>query len=341
MKTKKTFRAAATTLGAAVVLSAIGFAAPAQAAEACWNSEYGPQCRDFGDSATGAAKARAMDHPKFSGVLKPGATLTADRGEWAGASGYTYQWLRSGVVIPGAVTAKYKLSAADTGKTIQLRVTALGGSGFTGAKLANGVETTIASPVVAATNTATYTGKPGITGEAPVVWGTPRVGSTLEAANLGTWSPGFMQVKMQWQANGVDIAGATGSTYTPKAADFGKKITLKVTGSRSGYATVAKSNTSTAVTAGNLQGGYPVLNGSFKVGGTVTVSPGYWGEGSVTPKFTYQWLRDGVAIPGATAAAYKPVSADKGKGLTVKVTGTAAGYLAKTVLNDGGPVKVR
>lgn len=47
---------------------------------------------------------------------------------------------------------------------------------------------------------------------------------------------------------------------------------------------------------------------------------------------TYQWYRSGVAISGATSSTYKLVTADKGTGIKVKVTGTKTGYttVAKT-----------
>jgi hypothetical protein len=48
-------------------------------------------------------------------------------------------------------------------------------------------------------------------------------------------------------------------------------------------------------------------------------------------KYKYQWLRDGKAISGATKATYKLTKADKGKKISVKVTGTKDGYTTKTV----------
>ena len=44
--------------------------------------------------------------------------------------------------------------------------------------------------------------------------------------------------------------------------------------------------------------------------------------------FTYVWMRNGVPISNAAAATYKVRTADKGNGLTVRVTGTQPGYKA-------------
>ena len=40
---------------------------------------------------------------------------------------------------------------------------------------------------------------------------------------------------------------------------------------------------------------------------------------------TYQWLRNGVAIPGATDVDYEVVAADVGKSISLRATGTARG----------------
>jgi serine protease len=41
---------------------------------------------------------------------------------------------------------------------------------------------------------------------------------------------------------------------------------------------------------------------------------------------TYQWLRDGAAIAGATEASYEVVGADLGRTLTVRATSHTSGY---------------
>ena len=68
----------------------------------------------------------------------------------------------------------------------------------------------------------------------------------------------------------------------------------------------------------------PAVSGKAKVGKTLTATPGAYSVPGVT--VSYQWLRAGVSIPGATAATYTPVKADKGRQLSVRVTATKAGY---------------
>lgn len=70
---------------------------------------------------------------------------------------------------------------------------------------------------------------------------------------------------------------------------------------------------------------------------TLGVDPGSWGPQPVT--FTYQWLRDGKAIPGATKDTYALALADEGTTLSVRVTGSKPGYASVSRMSDGlGPI---
>ncbi len=73
----------------------------------------------------------------------------------------------------------------------------------------------------------------------------------------------------------------------------------------------------------------PVVTGTAAVGSLLSCSTGTWtGEAELTPTvgwtlsspFGYQWLRDGVAIAGATANAYALQAGDLGHGLACEVT---------------------
>ena len=62
----------------------------------------------------------------------------------------------------------------------------------------------------------------------PAITGTVAVGQVVSVSN-GTWSGSPASYTYQWQANGVDIAGATVPTYTVQAGDAGKLIGCAVT----------------------------------------------------------------------------------------------------------------
>lgn len=67
----------------------------------------------------------------------------------------------------------------------------------------------------------------------------------------------------------------------------------------------------------------PTVTGSAKVGKTLTAKPGKWEPADVT--LTYQWLRDGAPIEGATAQTYEITADDRGTALSVRVTATQEG----------------
>ncbi|WP_308287726.1 carboxypeptidase regulatory-like domain-containing protein [Cryobacterium sp. 1639] len=266
----------------------------------------------------------ATPTPTIAGTVKVGQTLTAKPGTWAPATvTLKYQWLRAGKAISGATASTYKLVAADAGTTLTVTVTG-SKSGY----------------VTAATTskaTAMITG--GILTAAPVptVSGTTKVGQTL-TAKAGTWAPATVTVTYQWLRSGAAISGATASAYKLTAADAGKTLSVKVTGTKTGFTTVAKTSTATAAVTGVLTATpTPTVTGKVKVGQTLTAKPGTWAPATVTLK--YQWFRSGTAISKATAATYKPVAADVGKTLTVKVTGSKAGYTT-VVKSSAATVKV-
>ncbi|BDV29861.1 hypothetical protein Microterr_05210 [Microbacterium terricola] len=158
----------------------------------------------------------------------------------------------------------------------------------------------------------------------PTITGTAVSGSKL-AAKPGTWSTGTT-FSYQWYANGVTISGATKSTLTLGSAQRGKQITVTVTGIKPGYGVVAKTSAKTLKVAVVAT---PTISGTAKVGKTLTAKPGTW---TAKTTFTYQWYASGKAISKATKSTFKLTSAQKGKTITVKVTGKLSGYpkVAKT-----------
>ncbi|HML49973.1 MAG TPA: Ig-like domain repeat protein [Propionicimonas sp.] len=72
----------------------------------------------------------------------------------------------------------------------------------------------------------------------------------------------------------------------------------------------------------------PRINGSAKVGSTLTAFAGTW-TGTVTkPTFSYRWMRNGATITGATAASYKLTAADAGTSISVAIVANAGSVSA-------------
>ncbi|MBO9555991.1 hypothetical protein [Cellulomonas sp.] len=248
----------------------------------------------------------------ISGTPVPGSVLTPTYGTlsqpdaWAG-----FQWLVDGVPVGGQAGQEgtFTPTAAHVGKKISVRMTVVGDG-----------ELHLTAQVTVVTGT--------LTAATPTISGTKVVGSTLTAAP-GTWGPAPVTLRYQWYRSGTAISGATASTYTLTTTDMGATLTVKVTGSKSGFTTASKTSAATSAILGKLTTATPTISGTRTVGSTLTAKPGTWGPSPVT--FTYQWYRSGTAISGATASTYKLVSADRGKTMTVKVTGKKTGYATASV----------
>ena len=67
----------------------------------------------------------------------------------------------------------------------------------------------------------------------------------------------------------------------------------------------------------------PSISGSARVGATLTADDGTWSPAATSASF--QWLRNGQPIDGATSATYVTVAADAGTAVTVRVTASRSG----------------
>ena len=250
--------------------------------------------------------------PTISGTAVVGNTLTAVNGAWTPSSvAFTYQWKRGGTAISGATSSSYTLVAADLNYSISVTVVATA---------TNYTATTVTSAGTAAVLdklTATPT---------PLITGNSTVGSLL-TVNPGTWAPATVTLAYQWYRNSIAIAGATATTYTLVAADDLTVITVKVTGSKSGYGDVTTTSATFQVGQQFVKTPTPTIKGNNWVGQTLTATIGTWDTGAV---LTHQWLRNGVAITGATGHTYKLATADIGAKITFATTGTKAGFVTKT-----------
>jgi len=278
----------------------------------------------------------ATTNPVITGTPKVGATLHASAGVWSpAATSISYTWSRGSLTL--ATTANYTPTASDLGANLQLKVQA-NRTGY-----APGIVTLFSGPI--------QQGDAPTVVSAPAVSGEVKEGVTL-TATPGTWSPAGATVTYQWQRAGVGIPGATQNTYTPTTADVDQPLSLRVQASLPGRApatttitlgTVAAADVETetppestepapAVVTAPVVVTAPQITGKARFGSTLKVSVGTWSPAPT--QVSYQWLRNGVAIPKATTASYRPVLADIGRRLSVKVSGTAngmSGHITVTV----------
>lgn len=173
--------------------------------------------------------------PAVTGTAETGQTLSCADGTWAGDPTITfaYQWQRAGVDVGGATASTYVLQETDEGNAIRCVVTGTNGTGSASAN-SNAV-----TPLQEPANTV-----------APAITGIAQTGQTLTCSN-GTWSNSPTGFTYQWKRGGVDIAGATASTYLLVVADEGAAVKCTVTASNAnGPGTPADSNTVTPTAPG-------------------------------------------------------------------------------------------
>lgn len=159
-------------------------------------------------------------------------------------------------------------------------------------------------------------------------------GDVLTAFAYVGWSQ--TSISYQWYRGSTAISGATKQHYTLGASDIGKRVTLKVVGKTTGYY-----NTPSNVVwyddsiAGKIVQGGVLDTGTVQIDNSTTPLKAKlvsWLTPSVS--YSYQWLRNGAAISGATASTYTPSVTDNGKLISVKVTARKSGFTTRTATSE-------
>jgi hypothetical protein len=226
-----------------------------------------PQDRPNGaPTVTVARYTRNTSLPTTGGTSpKIGVAMTATPGEWTQTEDVTwrYQWYMNGVALDAGKQATYTPTAGTLGKRLTVRATAVhegdvvaSATSKATAAVARGTIAVVRPPVLAASR---Y----------------PVVGDRI-GRDLGYWKPSGLTWSYQWLRDGKAISGQRGASYRLTAADWGTKVSLRVTGSRSGYtsqtrttpAEVVKRAPSMSNTTTVLGGGKVRLTAKVVVTGT-------------------------------------------------------------------------
>lgn len=298
--------------------------------------------RDASGNAIGSASSSFVVNNQLQASLKPvietpegtgiGKTLTLSEPAWTpgGVSvTTTYQWQRNGSNISGATTTSYTLVTADFGKSITVKATGKAPGYLDGVSTSLPISPTSGDSITNVT--------------APSIIGSPvAVGNRL-TGNKGSWpesSYGTLAYTYAWLRDGAPITGQTSIYYTPVAADLGTDLVFRVTASATGYSDgVAHSTPVRVETLSPVAGVQVSAPSGTGVGSTLVGQAPVWNQPDVTT--TYQWLRNGSTISGATTGNYTLTTTDLGKEIALRATGKKSGFqdavsISNTVVTTAG-----
>ena len=259
-----------------------------------------------------------LSEPLINGTKSIGSLLTAAVDNSDPEVSLSYEWLRNGEVIAGAIARQHTVTLLDLGKDLSVRVT--GSKERFSSTTRTSTVTTISNVVAnspclgsieATSSWLGTTSQPGISGS-------PTFGQTLKGV-YGTW-PSVSKYCVFWTVDGVVIPKATATTYKLQGSEVGKQVQFVVVGIDKSSKRVARVSEPLLVTKANLTNvKNPTVRGIAKVGVKLTSSLSSWGSGT---SYGYQWLRNSGEISGATASSYVPTAADVGTNLSLRVCGT-------------------
>ncbi len=255
--------------------------------------------------------------PTASTTVCAGATVNLS--VTATGTGLTYQWQKDNVNIGGATAATYDVtsSTTDVASTSTYTVVVSG----------------TCTPAVTSGNAVV------IVNELPKITVEPTASTTL-CAGLGTTlsvTATGTGLTYQWQKDGVDISGATASTYavTSTTTDVASTSTYTVVVSGTCTPSVTSGNAVVIINALPKITVEPTASTTLCAGAGTTLSVTATGTG-----LTYQWKKDNVDISGATASSYTVTSATTDIANTSTYTVVVSGTCTPSVTSGNAVVVV-
>jgi hypothetical protein len=269
-----------------------------------------------GTSATGTADQFTylaapvvLDISPQVGPLAGGTTVTISGSGFSGATAVDFGTIpAASFAVDSDTEITAAAPAAASAGSVDITVTAAGGTSATGSVDSYGYA---AAPTVSGISPATGSSAGGTS---VTISGTALVGAST--VDFGTTPATSFTVDSDTEITATAPAEAAGSV----------DVTVTTPGGTSATSAADQFTFET----GPANTVLPELSGTGCVGRTITCSSGTW-NGSPAPTLSYQWLRDGVAIGGASQNSYTVQIADCGHRLSCTVTATnAAGQASAT-----------
>ena len=239
-------------------------------------------------SVSSSSATLTVNQAVAPGIYNLPATRSVNYGESlelyptiTGTQPMTHVWKKDGVAIPGATASYYYISGVTTADSGVYTLTV---SNYAGSATSTSVTVTV-NPAVA-----------------PTIYNVPPA-ATVNYGESWYLSPsitGTLPMTYQWKRDGVDISGATSSSYyksgmTTADSGFYTLVATNVAGSTTSSGVTVTVNAAVAPTIYGLQ---PSMTVNY--GESLGLNPSISG----TQPMTYVWKKDGVVIPSATNSSY-------------------------------------
>ena len=196
---------------------------PTISAQATTNLSDSPTGLDFGIHQPQAAE----------GEPAPQGYEFCSPGNWSNEpSAYSYQWLRNGLLIPGATSPRYEVQAADAGTGLQCQVTAQNGDGVAVAISIRHVVPPEPSPKIPFPSQPRSSRESRVEGSETIF--------TCYDEGFYHHEEGFVEpsISYQWYSEGVPLAGETNQTLVVESSDVPPTVQCRVSAENAGGSTV-------------------------------------------------------------------------------------------------------
>ncbi len=251
---------------------------------------------------------RSKSAPAISGKPVIGEVLKAANGVWGKGFSLCSFWYSNSAAISPRGSSSYTVRSTDAGKYLQYVVV---GTEKSGSSLLR-----FSEPILALK-------KSFASAKAPAISGKLGLGDKLTGVPT-KWENGTTFTS-QWLKLGVEIKGASKSTYLIQESDLGSKIQFRICGSKKDFQSKCLVSAAKSIPLGEIK---PIPKVALslktsKVGDVLNLNTGVWPAG-VT--LTIAWLRDSTPIAQQSSSTYTISNSDRGRILSASVIASKPGY---------------
>ena len=220
-----------------------------------------------------------------------------------GGTAPAYQWQINGIDVTGEIAATFTTTTLVNGDIVTVIMTS---------------NDPCANPVTATSNAVTITATT-VTPSVAIAASTTSICAGGSVTFTATPVNGGPAPAYQWQINGIDVTGETGSTFTTTTLVNGDIVTVIMTSNDPCANPVTATSNAVTITATTVTPSVTIAASTTSIcaGGSVTFTATPVNGG---PAPTYQWQINGIDVTGEIAATFTTTTLVNGDIVTVIMT---------------------